>query len=204
MAQCSVDECEGKAKAKGFCVRHYTRWRRYGDPSVVKRGPLAPALQLDAKQCNACGETKPIEQFGPDKRNRDGRKGRCHPCEQKHQYEWRTSHPDRWQEIRQDAANRRAKDRWKYRIKETYNITFEEYERLLAAQGGVCAICGGSRNGPGRRFHIDHDHTCCPGVGSCGRCIRGLLCGRCNTMVGLAKDDPERLLAAVRYLRKER
>lgn len=45
-----------------------------------------------------------------------------------------------------------------------------EYERMLAEQGGVCAICG--QRPKTRRLHVDHDHAT-------GR-IRGLLCFRCN------------------------
>ena len=49
-------------------------------------------------------------------------------------------------------------------------VTDAEYDRLLAAQGGGCAICG---NPPKtRRLHVDHDHKT-------GR-VRGLLCHRCN------------------------
>lgn len=43
-----------------------------------------------------------------------------------------------------------------------------------------CAICGSIEN---RR--IDHDHTCCGSVnGSCGKCIRGVLCNSCNVRIG--------------------
>lgn len=49
-------------------------------------------------------------------------------------------------------------------------VTDAEYERLLAAQGGGCAICGATPKS--RRLHVDHDHKT-------GR-VRGLLCHRCN------------------------
>lgn len=59
-----------------------------------------------------------------------------------------------------------------------YNIDAATYMRLLASQDGACAICGIK---PGsRRLAVDHDHKCCPGRRSCGACIRGLLCKRCN------------------------
>jgi hypothetical protein len=38
------------------------------------------------------------------------------------------------------------------------------------------------------------------GIGSCGNCIRGLLCQDCNFILGLAKDSTDRLLAAAKYL----
>lgn len=74
------------------------------------------------------------------------------------------------------------------------------YEALLNSQGGGCAICGGQPT-DGRNFHVDHDHSCCPGQGrSCGRCIRGLLCNGCNVGIGMMGDNPERLIAAAQYL----
>ncbi|MGW5504562.1 endonuclease domain-containing protein [Streptomyces rochei] len=60
-----------------------------------------------------------------------------------------------------------------------YNVTKEFLGRVLLAQGNKCAICGV----PGladTTMHIDHDHACCPGRRSCGTCVRGLLCSRCN------------------------
>jgi hypothetical protein len=49
---------------------------------------------------------------------------------------------------------------------------------------------------------VDHDHTCCSGEITCGKCVRGLLCVRCNTVLGLLRDDPEILRAAIAYLEK--
>jgi hypothetical protein len=48
---------------------------------------------------------------------------------------------------------------------------------------------------------IDHDHRCCPtSAKSCGQCVRGLLCGRCNAAAGLLKDSPDRAVSLARYL----
>jgi hypothetical protein len=60
---------------------------------------------------------------------------------------------------------------------------------MLLAQGG-CAICGGLEDSVAC---LDHDH-------SSGE-VRGVLCSPCNLLLGLAKDSPERLLAAAEYLR---
>ncbi|WP_372464527.1 endonuclease domain-containing protein [Streptomyces olivaceus] len=60
-----------------------------------------------------------------------------------------------------------------------YNVTKEFVGRLLLHQGGKCAICGTAGSAEAA-MHIDHDHACCPGRRSCGACVRGLLCNRCN------------------------
>jgi hypothetical protein len=79
-------------------------------------------------------------------------------------------------------------------------ITLPEYELLLSAQGGVCALCGSDDPRGTGRFVIDHDHGCCPGKRSCGACIRGLLCHPCNSAIGLFGEDVVVLTAAIDYL----
>lgn len=64
-----------------------------------------------------------------------------------------------------------------------------EYERMLEAQGGGCAICGSP--GKTRRLHVDHDHRT-------GR-IRGLLCHVHNRRLW-ASATPGELLAMHSYL----
>lgn len=47
---------------------------------------------------------------------------------------------------------------------------------------------------------VDHDHSCCPGERSCGKCVRGLLDQKCNTMIGMARDNVATLTRAQIYL----
>jgi hypothetical protein len=84
-----------------------------------------------------------------------------------------------------------------------FSLTLEDFVRMLAEQGGVCAICGGV-NANGKALSIDHDHDCCPGDRSCGACVRGLLCAQCNFAVGQMQNDPARLRAAAAYIEAAR
>lgn len=76
---------------------------------------------------------------------------------------------------------------------------------MLAEQAGRCAICRTDEPGGSGTWHIDHDHSCCPGrKASCGRCIRGLLCTRCNIGLGNLQDNPETIRAAADYVERFR
>lgn len=78
----------------------------------------------------------------------------------------------------------------------TFGITWDDYLVILESQGGVCAICGKSCEENGRLLCVDHDHK--TGV------IRGLLCTKCNSGLGLLKDDISILEKATTYLRKHK
>lgn len=85
-------------------------------------------------------------------------------------------------------------------VEETYNITYEQYWAIYEAQGGRCYICRRA-NGTRRKLSVDHDHSCCPGSKSCGKCVRGLLCRSCNrNVLGHLRDDPAALQRAIDYL----
>lgn len=80
----------------------------------------------------------------------------------------------------------------------TFGLTGSTYRELLAIQGGVCAGCG---RPPGkRRLAVDHDHACCPGPTSCGRCVRGLLCWSCNKHLQHMGDDAGLIRRLADYL----
>lgn len=78
--------------------------------------------------------------------------------------------------------------------RKAHGLTADERDALRAAQNGACAICGRLSD----RLEVDHDHRHCPGATGCRECIRGLLCGRCNTALGRFGDN--RIPALIRYL----
>lgn len=92
-------------------------------------------------------------------------------------------------------------------LRRLYRLPHERYMQLLTSQRGACAICClpetdiDNRTGKPRALAVDHDRKCCPGKTSCGKCVRGLLCGKCNKAVGLLMDSPLNALAAYAYLR---
>lgn len=116
---------------------------------------------------------------------------------------WRDSNRERYRATNRErgrvwaAANpeRRREISLRHQLKE-YGLTPAGYDSLVAAHSGRCAICGTTspgRKGSGRLL-IDHCHA--TGI------VRGLLCNPCNTMLGNARDSPERLRAAAAYIER--
>jgi hypothetical protein len=80
------------------------------------------------------------------------------------------------------------------RIKNKYNLTPSDQEAILREQGNACAICVIKfGNAPGRVPFVDHDHQ----TGN----VRGLLCHKCNSGLGMFEDQPVYLDRAAEYLR---
>lgn len=80
-------------------------------------------------------------------------------------------------------------------LQRAYGISKADYDRMLAAQGGVCATCKQPQAGS-RRLAVDHCHM----TGA----VRGLLCTRCNYALGQARDNPALLRAMANYLERGR
>ena len=87
-----------------------------------------------------------------------------------------------------DRASKREWERRK-RYREVYRISVADYDAMRQRQNGVCAICKRS----GQALCVDHCHAC-------GK-VRGLLCGKCNSVLGFCDDSPAHLLMAAAYLR---
>lgn len=129
--------------------------------------------------CIVCSEKKPIRMMSKSYH------GLCTTCSTKKSRLWAKENPNEWERMRR-----------KSHLKKKYGITIEEYDKMVNAQKGVCAICKGSlTDSRGFRPHIDHCHK--------SNVVRGVLCGDCNKGLGLFKDDKERIFNAYKYLTNE-
>ena len=86
-----------------------------------------------------------------------------------------------------------------------YNLTPEQFLSMLESQDYKCAICSSELESTGRGTgpQMDHDHSCCSGEAgqkTCGDCIRGILCSKCNRGLGCFNDDHELMKKAIEYL----
>ena len=82
-----------------------------------------------------------------------------------------------------------------YQKKHKYGLTKEDYLALFEEQGNCCAICGINEidiDGERDSLCVDHDHET--------KQVRGLLCDKCNRMLGYCSDSIEILQNAINYL----
>lgn len=98
-------------------------------------------------------------------------------------------YPERAKAQRKKYQKRMAREIRNTKYMRQYGITLAAYEAMLVSQGGVCAICGGTDT---INLAVDHCHA----TGQ----IRGLLCRKCNALLGQATDDPAILANAIKYL----
>jgi len=168
------------------------------------------------KVCIKCNLKKPVDYFGTRSRNSDGKRGRCKKCEKLDRKAYLSgekgsatskAYAKKWYAENMVSERRRqaawAKDNaehlFNYRRKSLlakYGINSDIYNSMITDQKGSCKICG-TKN-PGRKnkhFYVDHCHKT-------GK-VRGLLCAHCNLAIGQFGDNPDIILRASMYVRKE-
>lgn len=103
--------------------------------------------------------------------------------------------PPRGKCIANPCTHQRAEDNRRRKLKQSYGISIEQFDKMLEDQCGVCAICGSTPTGKDPVLHVDHCHTT--------KQVRGLLCTGCNQGLGRFDHDPELLEAAAKYLKEQ-
>lgn len=148
------------------------------------------------KTCRKCKQPKPETDFAIQKQNRDGRHATCKACYNAVAKVRYRSSPEHLHAIRARARAYRVAHPDLFlnsKLKVTFGIGLDVYNQMLNQQNGRCKICN---QPPTRhRLGVDHDHIT-------GR-VRGLLCGNCNTLLGMAHDSPDILQSAICYLTAE-
>lgn len=228
---CDVDECDSLARSNvgKYCGMHDARMRHAGTTDESARQRFRnQALIGEDLTCTYCGETKPAEEFG----KRKGPTGnilfhrRCDVCRKRRAAEKRDiqrNDPNlfvgtkicieckeelpRIQFDRSAGAALGLSGRCKHcrknqRLLKQYGITVERFNKMLAEQDGVCAICQQGETKPlhwsdsdePRPLSVDHNH-------STGE-VRALLCSSCNVGLGYFKDDTELMANAIEYIER--
>jgi hypothetical protein len=188
-----------------------------------------PVVLIDKKQCTKCKNFKIFSDFHKYSKSPDGYKHFCKTCVKEYdqiENEPNLAFPKKYNkdgkihcrhcgEYFEESQMKQSKvGMYKgltyclecapllshIRKVRSYGITLEQYHQMLEDQDYSCKICGLKESTYRKRLSIDHDHKCCPGTKSCGKCIRGLLCSQCNSGLGSAKDSIEILQKMIEYL----
>lgn len=148
--------------------------------------------------CSLCSLEKPIESFYVRRKTKEEgeiRRKDCKACAKVAKDRWYLNNYDR---LLKESREKYAREPHKYRsstLRWRYGINKEDYEQKLEKQNGVCAICKEPRLRNKDKFlAVDHCHTT-------GK-FRGVLCTRCNTGIGLFRDNIVNLEAAIKYLKE--
>lgn len=135
--------------------------------------------------CTKCGEIKHESEFHREARNplRNFKRSNCKACDKAKNRIYKES-------------NRTVMNKKRVQYNRAKKAFFppDLFDERLAAQNGVCAICGAEEAGGRGQFHADHDHAT--------NTPRGVLCHRCNIALGHFRDNPEILQSAIEYLNK--
>ena len=145
----------------------------------TKREKIEEEFKLyDGRTCTKCLILKPKEEFYKDKCKINGYSSYCKACSKNQWKEFKTNNP------------RISRTR---NLKNLYKMSDADYNKMLIDQDNKCKICMSSDTGKRHKhFHVDHCHIS-------GK-IRGLLCHKCNTGIGLLQTNVKVLQNAIKYI----
>ena len=132
------------------------------------------------KECKTCNTEKELTEFFACSKTKAGYRPNCKTCTQEKDKARRQANPEKQRKIRRKAH-----------LKAKYGVTPEWLEQRLEELDHKCPLCA-TPIAEGYNLAIDHCHTS-------GK-VRGVLCGKCNQVLGMMDDDSERLIKASKYL----
>ena len=131
------------------------------------------------KHCNGCATAKDVTEFWKSQ-------SLCIECSKERQ-------KTRWH-------SRTPQKRLEQHLKHKYGIPHAEFVEAWNRQGGRCAICVTelpdlmTYDSRRRGYAVDHNHETMQ--------FRGILCLKCNSLLGMACDSARILASAIGYLEK--
>lgn len=195
--------------------------------SKPKRGWLslcwrAGIFIMETKICKDCKLKKPLNEFYKDKITPDGHTYRCKPCNNFKVKTYKLKNPEKSYQYQKNQIARKPdfykqkskeyyinnKDRIKayrkqYVLKNPrkqkeidlrpYGLTLNDFDNMLLIQKNKCPICIRPFTEK-RKPYVDHCHL----IGK----VRGLLCNRCNLMLGVIKEEISFLNRMIKYIKK--
>lgn len=154
------------------------------------------------KTCTRCNENKPLSDFPNRKGCKGGLNPLCRECVRLRDKEYSTTYRKRNPEQLKKTRSKynRSASKLKSNRKWRFGLTQETLDAMLLLQEYLCGLC--RREFSNGETFVDHDHACCPTTGekTCGKCVRKILCRKCNQGLGYFDDDPELLRTAADYV----
>lgn len=187
---CTIDGCSRKHVAQGMCSTHYVAARKSGELQKLDNSHLHMLTDTRPESktatCSICG---PVDIRQAGKYWACGNKVRAAAADRRKTEKAIRYH--REYARRNALKNKLAK----------YRLTLEEWEDLLAECGGRCSICQVDLPTVSEQC-VDHDHSCCGPGGSCGKCVRAILCRTCNFGIAAFRDHPGLMRRGAGYLER--
>ena len=157
------------------CGRRFARVK--WDGPIRKRCPDCSAIEASQRSADWQRENR-------EKHNANAR-------------QWRANNPNESREASRKSQAKRRRERpdtvKREKVRSKYGLSDRQLDELYERSGGCCEACGVElTEGGNKKACIDHDHQ--TGI------VRGLLCTRCNTALGMLDDDPQKISLLSTYL----
>ncbi|MBI1913666.1 MAG: hypothetical protein HYS12_02755 [Planctomycetes bacterium] len=204
---------DGRAFYCRKCMAEFTHnwYDRTQEPKVIARQQEAEKERerirnARRKECNRCRKLLPRSDFNQHKRTPDGLQGYCRTCQTEYERVYYDANPEKhearkqycrdWQRNLSPEKKKAARTR---ALLGRHGLTYEELTALYEACQSRCQVCNlhaSENTWKGLTGQLCVDHVLVAGK----RVVRGLLCNRCNSLLGRMGDDREGVLRYVRYL----